>query len=436
MLRNQKLFILFALLAVSVMAITSLDALAQDPTGRPTKTPPKTPSKTPAKNPDRTPVKTPPKTPPAPTVILTVLSDPPDSTVFINGNKRGTTNEEGKYQLEKLPLGRYTVEVKKDGYLAGSQIFDAGTESPTLVFKLQPDLEEPTKQFESLIAAGSLIGTEAPNAYDLVLKLASKYPNRPEVEQMRGVLAAKLVESAKPTIMTSVTNWRKVGRDEMARSAEAATKAVELKPDDTRTQVEAAYLRAITALRDWQTGSNADGLNAAKTELEGAIAKDEAFAPAQYQLGVAKLFESDFGGAESAFLTTLKLEPRWAVAYIGLGNAYRIGLKYKEAIETFRKALDIEKNNAAAQAGLGLARALKGEKDGIKDMEKAVQWDSTSGLANYHLGIFFSNSKKNNDLDRAMRELNTAMQKNTGNLEFQNSKAEQLIAEIQKKRKK
>ncbi len=435
MLQKKRLFILIALLSVSVLLGSSLSARIQDPTGRPTKTPPKTPPKTPSKTPDKPP-KNPQRTPPAPTVILTVLSEPFECAVFINGNQRGKTNEEGKFQLEKLPLGRYTVEVKKEGFLTGSQIFEAGSESPTLVFKLQPDLEEPTKQFESLIAAGSLLGSESPNAYDFVTKLAAKYPNRPEIERMRGVLATKLADSSKPVILDSVTNWRKIGRDEMARAAEASAKAAELKSNDTRIQAEAGYLRAIISLRDWQSGTAADGLTTAKTELENAITKDGSFAPAQYQLGVVKLYAMDLSGAEAAFQSAVQLEPRWAISYTRLGDVYRESQKYKEAIDAYRKAADMDRTSAAAQAGLGLARALKGEKDGVKDMERAIQMDAASGIANYHLGVFFSTSKKSGELDRAIKELNTAVQKNSGNLEFQNSKAEQLIAEIQKKRKK
>jgi tetratricopeptide (TPR) repeat protein len=160
------------------------------------------------------------------------------------------------------------------------------------------------------------------------------------------------------------------------------------------------------------------------------------FGRALYQLGVVKFYSADLSGAEGAFQNAVRLEPRWAISYTRLGDVYRESSKYKEAIDAYRKAADMDRTSAAAQAGLGLARALKGEKDGVKDMERAIQMDTASGIANFNLGVFFSTSKKSGELDRAIKELNTAIQKNPGNLEFQNSKAEQLIAEIQKKRKK
>src|SRR5205085_7971135 len=141
-------------LSASVLVIQT-GAKAQNSTGRPTKKPTKPVNTKPDK-----PVAKPPKaTPPAPTVIFTVLTEPPDSEIIMNGNRRGVSNAEGKFVIDKLALGTYTVEVKKAGYHSGSQIFNAGTESPTLVFKLEPALEDVVKEFDALIAAGNLMGT-------------------------------------------------------------------------------------------------------------------------------------------------------------------------------------------------------------------------------------------------------------------------------------
>jgi cytochrome c-type biogenesis protein CcmH/NrfG len=57
---------------------------------------------------------------------------------------------------------------------------------------------------------------------------------------------------------------------------------------------------------------------------------------------------------------------------MALGQAYYGEGKFKEAADAYRKASDIEPNNAAPVAGLGLARVMKGEKDGIKDIERAA----------------------------------------------------------------
>jgi len=419
-----------SLFMLAVVLVVATGAYAQNSTGRPTKKPTK-PVNT---KPDKPVVKPTKPTPPAPTVIFTVLTEPPDSEIIINGNRRGVSNAEGKFVIEKLALGSYTVEVKKAGYHSGSQIFNAGSESPTLVFKLEPALEDVVKEFDALIAAGNLMGTESNNALQLVNQLSVKFPTRPEILRMRGVLASKLAETAQPVIINSVKNWRKVAQDEMIRAHEALMKASELKSEDTRIQTEAAYLRAIVALRNWQAAGAADGLTTAQTELDKVLTLDPNFAPAIYQSGVVKLYANDLSGAEAAFLKTLQVEPQWFVGHTGIGAVYYETKRYKESIDAYRKAVALNPTSAAALAGLGLARAVKGEKDGLKDMERAVQLDTTSGVPNLALGMFFAQSKKGKERERAMQEFKTAIQKNTGNLEFQNSRAEQFLADLQKRK--
>src|ERR1041384_7203481 len=148
MVHNCSVFASFARrtsVAIVLVLAFSAFAAAQDPTGRPD---PKKKPNTPRKQPTT-------KTEPvAPTVTLTVLSTPPGSTVLVNGEDRGVTNTEGKLQFEKLPLGHYSVEVRKDGYNAMLKGFEAGTESPTLVFKLEPKLDDYIREFNGLIASG------------------------------------------------------------------------------------------------------------------------------------------------------------------------------------------------------------------------------------------------------------------------------------------
>jgi tetratricopeptide (TPR) repeat protein len=143
----------------------------------------------------------------------------------------------------------------------------------------------------------------------------------------------------------------------------------------------------------------------------------------------------DAAGAETALVKTTQLEPRWVPAYTALGSAYHTQRKFKEAIEAYRKAIELDPNLPAAYAGLGLARAAKGEKDGIKDIERAMQLDPKSGLPNLNLAIVYSQSKSKKDLARAEEEFKKAIAKNTNNFEFSNRTAERLLADLQKRKK-
>src|SRR5262249_35751486 len=131
-------FALCCLLTVVQPAFAGL----QDPSGRPKESGKKKP-------PTRKPAA---RTDPGPmTVILTVMTEPTQSAVYINGERRGQTNGEGRIQFDKLPVGHYSVEVRKEGYHSMLRPFEAGTEEPTLIFKLEPNLEDYLKQFDALM---------------------------------------------------------------------------------------------------------------------------------------------------------------------------------------------------------------------------------------------------------------------------------------------
>jgi Flp pilus assembly protein TadD len=423
-----------------VLAMTAT-GFAQDPTGRPD------PKKKPPVN-----KKTSVKTDPGPiTVTLTVLTTPPESTVIVNGEERGVTNNEGKIQFEKLPLGQYSIEVRKDGYNSVLKGFAAGTESPTVVFKLEPKLDEFIREFNGLVASGKLAGPTSPNAFELLEKLSVTYGDRAEVTTLKSVLAAKLSESITPVITQTVTNWKTTSRQNMVSALDASTNSLAFKKDDVRVQAQAAYLRGAIALRDWQAagaspakadnggqgdaGGSVGGPAAARTEFENALKLDETMVAARYQLGVVLLASGDSAGAEAALVTVTQQEPRWAPAHIALGQAYYGGGKFNQAMDAYRKASEIEPNNAAPVAGLGLARIMKGEKNGLKDIERAVKLDPNSALPHLNLAIYYSQSTNKRDWPKAEEEFKKAIQLNTQNLEFQNSAAERMLAEVQKRKR-
>jgi Tfp pilus assembly protein PilF len=434
MLHKKSFAVSVGLLTVTLF----VSASAQDPTGRPTGTkgkPTTGKSKPAAKEP--TPM----------TVTLTVLTEPAGSAVLINGEQRGVTNLDGKIQFEKLALGHYTIEVRKEGYNAKVRGFEAGSEAPTLVFKLEPKLDDYIRDFNALVGSGKLVGPDSPNALEVVNKLAAAYGDRPEVTTLKSVLAAKLVEGLPAVITQTATNWRTVTRDQMSRALDATTSSLALKKDDARTQAEAAYLRGAIALRDWQTGSakgeaGAQGdasapsaPTAARAEFENSLKLDESMTATRYQLGVVMLASGDATGAEATLIKVTQSEPKWASAYTALGSAFYAEGKYKESVDAYQKAIGIEATNAAAVAGLGLARVMKGEKDGVKDIERASKLDPNSALPHLSLAIVYSQSKNKKDWSKAEDEFKKAIQMNAQNLEFQNSAAERMLAEVQKRKK-
>lgn len=422
----------------------------QDPTGRPEGSSSK----------KKKVVKEKPKVAPEPiTVILTVITDPPGSEVLINGRSHGTSDAEGKIQLGRLALGGHSIEVRKEGYSTAYRSFLAGSESPTVVVKLTPALDDVLKQFRGLLDSGRLIGPELPNALDVLTKSAARFGDRPEIAQMRSLLAAKLRDSAGPVISRTLTDWRTITREELTRARGVATTLAALDASDKQANAHQSYLNAMIAVYDWQAGLSSiagsdlavrtdgasnwqtneatGGLPRAKTELQKAIEHQESWALAWLKLGNVLLYSGEFGAAESAFVKTAQLEPRWAVAQTGLGAAYYAGRKYKEAIAAYQKAVELDPRSVDGFAGLGLSRAANRDiAAGTKDVQRAMEIDPNAALPHFHLGIIYSLSKKEKDLLKAGEELRKAVQMNSRNLEFQNRIAEQMIGEIESKTKK
>ena len=429
------------LLAVSASAV-------QDPTGRPEGANPR------RKKPAVAPKPKPPAEPPS--VILTILSEPM-SDVFINGEKRGSTDADGKLIINKLLLGNYSIEVRKEGFMTAYQGFRAGVESPTVKLVLNPALDPIVKQVGELLEAGKVLGPETPNAMSVYKTTSAKFPDRPEVLRMRNMLADKLKGRVEPVLTRTLHNWRAVTRDELTQVCEESAALSVVTPGDKYSEAGAIYFKAVTAYRDWQTASRSgasstgapadkapgsageehpNGLAPVRADLEKTVSLVDSWAPGWYQLGVVLLTIGEAAPAETAFVRTTALEPRWAIGHAGLGEAYYAGKKYKEAIASFQKANELE-TKPRSVAGLGLARFAKGETaQGTKDVQQAAAMDATSGLAHYYLGIIYSGSKKDKERVKAEEELKKAIELNAQNLEFQNRAAEQLLKELQSKKKR
>lgn len=415
--------------------ILASSAMAQDPTGRPEGVSPK--RRRPA-------AKEKPKPAPEPiTVILTVITDPPMSDVYVNGENRGTSNAEGKWQVSKLPLGQYTIEVRKPGFASATRFFNAGLEAPTVVIRLTPELDETVARFNGLVASGKL--SDAGKLYEGV---ASRFPDRPETARMRIALSERLRERIAPVIPRTLNAWRSLTREELSEALEAAAQLAGLNKEDARAQAEVVYLQGLITFRDWQAGAVASdpsnggpeqpsGLPGARLDLERAVKLDENWFPAWYHLGGVLLLSGDARGAEGAFVKASMLEPKSPSAHLGLGEAYYAGMKYKEAVAAYERAIELDSHSVRGYAGRGLARAAKGETSaGVKDVEKAMALDPTSALPHLNLGIIYSFSKKDKDLKRAEEELKKAIQLNHRNVEFQNRVAEQLIADLSNRKKR
>jgi tetratricopeptide (TPR) repeat protein len=417
---------------------------AQDPAGRPTIPKHKKPTVKPKPVPDNT-------------ITLTIMSQPAECKVFINGEDRGTTDSEGKIVINKLPGGHYMVEVRKQGFMALTRGFEAGTEQPTLVFKLIESTETDVKKFESLVASGKLTRPDDPNAVDFIKELSNKFPDRPEIARLRSDLFQKLTEQAEAAVKATVSNPRGISDEVIVRGRKAASGAVELKDDDNRARAFDLYLEGAHLLRTWQASlkpgpaesgkKGIDGpkpqhpedvdtarLNEIRLKFANAAEIQSSWAPPLYQSGIVLLLLKDYPAAEADFTKAIQRDPSWAAPHVGLGSALYERGKAKEAIEEYSKAIQIDPRSCAAYAGRGLALHARAQaKESTRDLDKAVELDGTSALPHLYRGIILSQSKKKKEQETALEELKRAEAMNPDNIEFPNSVADLHITNLKAK---
>ncbi|HEY6328696.1 MAG TPA: tetratricopeptide repeat protein [Blastocatellia bacterium] len=430
---SAAICLLQAIIAVGILVSI---ANGQDPSGRPSSSSSSSKRKKAAKK------DVPPE---AITIDLTVLTKPGGCEVHINGPNgelRATSDADGRAQFTKLAQGQYKIDVNKAGFESGSRMFEAGSETPTIEVSLRADISGQLKQFDSLVAAGKLIGPDTPNAFDLLDDLGKNFPDRTEVPPLKSTLYQRLMQGPEQQAKQIIV-WREINRDIITTNQMLAAKAEALRPDEKRPQALDLFYQGAGALRDWQasresgdSGADSNGavdahLADAKDKLQKAVQLQDNLTAAQYELGVVSLLSNDPSAAEAAFAKTTQLEPALAVARVNLGDAEFAEGKRKDAIEQYRKAIALDSANVAAHAGLGLGLAMTGQtKDGLKELDRAMSLNQNAALPHLDLGLVLADSKKKKDRERAQDEIKKAIELNPKNLEFQNSAARHSLAAI------
>jgi len=153
----------------------------------------------------------------------------------------------------------------------------------------------------------------------------------------------------------------------------------------------AAYLMGVTGaplLRD-QVGATGFAEAARRTgtfemlDSETASEADRVIAE-----GISLFRGNDFEGAVEAFRRAVELDPDNARAYVSLGSAYLRLNRQAEAGRAFRRAIDLDPTEATAHVGLGQSHKLSGDPDNaIVELNRALELDPENADATYTLAL-------------------------------------------------
>jgi tetratricopeptide (TPR) repeat protein len=176
-------------------------------------------------------------------------------------------------------------------------------------------------------------------------------------------------------------------------------------------RIEAARVLA-PAPRAALTGPQQAALSQASIEyIDAQLATGEV--PASHlNLGIFYAERFDWGDAESAYRTALRLDPNFVPALVNLADLYRIKNEDEKGEPLLREALEREPKNADAHEALGLWLVRQDRKaEALPHFERASRLEPDSSRHSYVYGIALQSL---NQTDRAVRVLEGAVRRHPG----------------------
>ena len=126
-----------------------------------------------------------------------------------------------------------------------------------------------------------------------------------------------------------------------------------------------------------------------------------------FDIGVASLGQWDYDKAISAFTEAIGLDPNYALAYVGRGEAYSTRGNFDKAISDFTEAIRLYPNNALAYNNRGNAYQNQGNlSKAISDYNDAILLDPPAALAYYNRGLLYAQKR---NYDKATSDYNEAI---------------------------
>jgi len=141
-----------------------------------------------------------------------------------------------------------------------------------------------------------------------------------------------------------------------------------------------------------------------------SLGPDAMAASEQVGRGIEAFEKEDLADAERAYREAIRLDPKNAEGYTGLGAVLAQRGKDKEAVAAFEAAIERAPESSRAYSGLAVARIGLGDIQGAREaFETAVSLDPESAEARFGLGmLYLTVGEKARALDqiRALEPLN------------------------------
>jgi tetratricopeptide (TPR) repeat protein len=153
--------------------------------------------------------------------------------------------------------------------------------------------------------------------------------------------------------------------------------------------------------------------------LEKARAAGGSGSALDYNAGMVYLNQDRFAAAAAAFQSSLRINPDFADAWLGLGRLYRRMGKPLPALACFRKAVSLYPDSAELHNRLGVAAREAGDyRLSLREFSRALRLDPGLHSARVNRGVLFALL---NRLDSARSDLEAAVAEQPDSWDAQNS---------------
>lgn len=190
-------------------------------------------------------------------------------------------------------------------------------------------------------------------------------------------------------------------RLDWAKAEQEYKRAIELNPNHTDTYEIYSYLLSAT-------GRHSESIDIMKR----GVALDPLSLPILDDIGQAYYWARRSDEALEHYRKSIDVESTHPGAYAGIGVVYEQKGMYKEAIEAFQKAIDSTERTSSLLGLLGHAYARSGKRaEALKILDELKQMEKEKYVSPYDLGVIYTGL---GEKDQAIEQLNKAYEQRVG----------------------